>query len=64
MTCKTDRHKPSNRPKKTGADRRRRVKVQRRRLVELGMDPAVVESMTEQAIRDALRHPKKIAAKA
>ncbi|MCB1070793.1 MAG: hypothetical protein H7A43_10250 [Verrucomicrobia bacterium] len=64
MTCNADRHKPSNRPKKSTSERRRRVKVQRRRLVELGMDEAVVAKMTEQAIRDALRHPKKIAAQA
>lgn len=50
-----------NRPRKSGAAKRRRRLEQRRRLVALGMDEAVVNSMTSRDVLTALKHPKKVA---
>ena len=51
------------RPKKTEAERMRRVKVQRRRLVGLGMDEEAVKRLDFKQLRALLKHPKKTAAR-
>ncbi len=63
MTCKADRHKPSTRPRKSESDKRRRLKVQKQRLMSLGMSESEVAPLTAQQVRDLLRRPAKIAAK-
>jgi hypothetical protein len=60
MTTKADRHTPSNRPKKSEADKRARQKVHRKRLVSLGLAEDKVAKLTPQQMRTLLRHPKKI----
>ncbi len=60
MTCKADRHLPSNRPKKSETEKRKRQNVHRKRLVSLGLAEDKVKKMTAQEMRDLLRHPKKI----
>lgn len=62
MTAKVDRHLPSNRPRKSEADKRARQKVHRKRLIALGLSEAKVNKMTAQEMRDLLRHPKKVKA--
>ena len=62
MTCKADRHKPSNRPKKSETAKRKRQNVHRKRLVALGLAEDKVAKMTAQEMRTLLRHPKKIKA--
>ena len=52
--------KPVTRPKKSLRERRRRETEQKKRLVELGMDEAVVAKMNAKVVRAKLRHPKKI----
>ena len=51
------------RPRKNGAAKNRRRLVQRRRLVALGVDEAVVNQMTSRDILTALQRPLKTAAK-
>jgi len=51
------------RPKKTEAERMRRVKVQRRRLVGLGMDEEAVNRLDFKELRALLKQPKKTAAR-
>lgn len=63
MTCKADRHKPSNRPKKGFAERQRRLRVQRKRLIALGLQAEDVAKMDPTKIRSLLRKPSKIAKK-
>lgn len=46
--------------KKAGAKRRRRLE-QRRRLVALGMDEAVVERLNSRELLDLLKRPAKVA---
>lgn len=54
------RVKGVRRPKKSVLDRRRRQKVQRKRLVALGVDAAKVEKMNPKVVRDMLKRPKKL----
>ncbi|OQA24978.1 MAG: hypothetical protein BWY59_01962 [Verrucomicrobia bacterium ADurb.Bin345] len=63
MTCKADRHKPSNRPKKSDAERRKRLKVQKKRLVALGLPAEQVEKLDPSVVRTLLKRPAKIAKK-
>ena len=51
------------RPRKAGAPKNRRRLEQRRRLVALGVDEAVVNQMTSRDILTALQRPLKTAAK-
>ena len=48
------------RPRKSGAAKRRRQLEQKRRLVALGMDAAVVEQMSARDVLTKLKHPAKI----
>lgn len=52
------------RPRKSEAGRNRRAGVQRRRLVDLGMDENVVSRLNFKELRELLRTPKKTAARA
>lgn len=56
--------KPVTRPKKSTCAKKRRVTVQKKRLVSLGLDATKVSKMTTKDIRTKLRHPKKTAAAA
>lgn len=51
-----------SRPTKSAGAKAKRVKVQRRRLVALGMDEATVAAMNSTAVRTLLKHPKKVSA--
>ena len=48
------------RPRKSGAAKKRRQLEQKRRLVALGMDEAVVEKMCAREVLTALKYPKKV----
>ena len=62
MATTLQRNPNRNRPTKSAGARAQRTKVQRRRLVALGMDEATVASMTSTAVRTMLKHPKKVSA--
>jgi len=51
--------KPRTRPIKTPAEKAQRVKVQRVRLVKLGMDTAIVEKMQPEEVRVLAMRPTK-----
>jgi len=58
--------KPLTRPKKNLGDKRRREKVQRRRLIALGVPESQVNAMNPKQVRELLKKPlrtKKWAAK-
>ena len=57
---RTQKKNPKTRPKKSECARRRRHKVQRLRLIGLGVAEAVVDKMTPVEIRTMLKHPAKI----
>lgn len=57
MTTKAERHKPSTRPKKKTADKRHRIKVQKRRLIALGLSAKTVEKLDAKTVRTLLRKP-------
>lgn len=61
-TGRTLNKKPATRPVKSLGERRRRDALQRKRLVALGMDEAVVIKLNAVQIRDLLRTPAKTAA--
>ena len=50
------------RPRKTVAERRRRMKAQKRRLMDLGVQQKDLEKLTAKELRALLKHPKKIEA--
>ena len=49
-----------NRLKKNAGDKRRRQKVQRRRLIALGMAEDAVAKLNPKAVRTLLKRPAKI----
>jgi len=53
--------KPTTRPIKRAGAKRRRVLVQKRRLVALGVAEEKVAKLNNQEIRTLLRHPAKLA---
>lgn len=59
-TGRTFRKAPRVRPKKKPAAKRRRVKVQKTRLVALGLKEDAVNKMTSREVRDLLKRPRKI----
>ena len=65
---RTLKNKNRSRPKKKTADKVRRQRMQRKRLVALGMPESVVAGMPPVAVRTLLKRPaklkKKLAAKA
>ncbi len=60
LTQRTLRNKNRYRPKKSPAERRRRVAVQRRRLVALGMPADVVAKLDPVTVRALLRRPERL----
>ena len=61
-TGRTLNKKPITRPKKSEGERRRRQKVQKARLVKLGMSAAVVAKMQPLVVRNLLKRPAKVVA--
>ncbi len=49
------------RPRKGGARKRRRQSDQKKRLIALGMDEAVVEKMNPREVLTKLKYPAKVA---
>jgi hypothetical protein len=56
------RTKPTTRLRKDGADRRRKQKVQLRRLILLGMPADVANKMNTKVVRDILKYPARVEA--
>lgn len=54
------RKKSMTRPAKTGSDKLQRQAVQKRRLLGLGADEAMVNKMNVREIRDMLKYPAKV----
>ncbi|MDD4873045.1 MAG: hypothetical protein PHR77_21030 [Kiritimatiellae bacterium] len=52
--------KPKTRPKKDGADRKRKQKVQLRRLIALGMPEEVANKLNPKVVRDILKYPARV----
>ena len=52
---------PRTRPKKNTSDKRRREKVQRARLVALGMGEEAVDKLNPKEVRTLLKRPAKVA---
>lgn len=63
LTQRTIRNKNRYRPKKTPAERRRRERVQRRRLAALGVPEETVARLDALTVRRLLRHPAKLKAR-
>ena len=57
------RYKVPRTPTKSAGKRRQRIKVQKRRLVALGVEETTLNKLNAQEIRALLRHPAKLAAK-
>ena len=62
MATTLQRNPNRSRPTKSAGARARREKVQRRRLVALGMDEATVAALNSSEVRTLLKHPKKVTA--
>lgn len=54
------RVKSIRRPKKRGCEKKRRQKVQARRLAALGVSEAKIKGMTPLAVRELLKRPARI----
>jgi len=61
-TGRTFNKQPRTRPKKKPADRRRRERLHRERLVELGMDEGAVRKMNPKEVRTILKRPARVSA--
>ncbi|HPB12188.1 MAG: hypothetical protein RBU24_08315 [Kiritimatiellia bacterium] len=59
-TGRTLNKNPRTRPIKSQGEKRRRYKVQRARLVKLGMDEAVVAKLQPNELRTLVQHPTKV----
>ncbi len=62
MATSLQRNTNRTRPTKSAGAKAKRSKVQRRRLVALGMDAAAVELLNSSEVRTLLKHPKKVSA--
>ena len=60
MATSTFRNKNCVRPRKTGAAKRRRCLMQRRRLVSLGMTEEQVDKLDVKELRTKLKEPKRL----
>ncbi len=60
MATSTFRNKNNVRPRKTGAAKRRRCLIQRRRLVSLGMTEEQVDKLDVKELRTKLKEPKRL----
>jgi hypothetical protein len=61
MATTNQRNKNMTRPTKSGGARRKRHNDQKKRLIALGMDEAVVALMNQKDVRTKLKHPAKVA---
>ena len=52
--------KPVRRPKKSGCDRRRRQKVQKKRLASLGVPEDIIRKLDPKQVRQLLKRPAKL----
>lgn len=55
---------PMTRPVKSAVERKRRLKVQKKRLQALGVKEDMLRRMPSSEVREMLRRPAKLAAKA
>lgn len=62
MATTLQRNTNRSRPTKSAGSKAKRSKVQRRRLVALGMDEATVAQLNSTEVRTLLKHPKKVSA--
>ena len=62
MASSLQRNTNRTRPTKSAGARARREKVQRRRLISLGMDEAAVAALNSSEVRALLKYPKKVVA--
>ncbi len=63
MAILTQRNKSYSRPKKSGAAKQRRLLVQRRRLIALGMSDVAAQKLNHKEIRAQLKTLTKKAAR-
>lgn len=63
MAVKFIRNKNDRRKRKNAADKRRRVNVQKKRAIALGVPAEKVEKMNTKEIRTLILHPKRTAAR-
>jgi hypothetical protein len=61
MATSAERNKNLTRPRKGAGAKARRQRDQKKRLVALGMDEAVVAKMTARDVLTKLKHPAKVA---
>lgn len=61
MATGLQRNKHINRPRKSESDKRRRRKVQIKRMVKLGVPEASLTKLNSKELRGVLRHPVKAA---
>lgn len=61
MATTNERNKNRTRPTKSAGARRKRQNDQKKRLVELGMDEAVVAMMNPREVLTKLKYPAKVA---
>lgn len=61
MATTEERNKNLTRPRKGAGAKARRLRVQKRRLVNLGMDESVVASLNSRQVLDLLKRPAKVA---
>jgi hypothetical protein len=61
MGTTAERNKNLTRPKKGGSRKARRQSDQKKRLIALGMDPAVVREMNARDVLTKLKRPAKVA---
>lgn len=61
MATTLQRNSNRTRPTKSAGARAQRTKVQRRRLIALGVDEATVALMNSTEVRTMLKYPKKVA---
>jgi hypothetical protein len=61
MGTTAERNKNLTRPKKGGAAKARRQRDQKKRLIDLGMDPAVVKGLNAREVLTKLKRPARVA---
>ncbi len=61
MATTKERNKNLTRPRTGSGAKARRLRVQKRRLVALGMDESVVKSLNSRQVLDLLKRPAKVA---
>lgn len=61
MASTEERNQNRTRPTKSAGARRKRQNDHKKRLIALGMDEAIVNTMNPSEIRTKLKHPKKVA---